>query len=427
MDENGKFKEPSDHSKGKDTENIADLNETENDLITLNIKTQKSNQKVTVSHLLSIKELKAVLSNKFDKDISRLQLIFAGKSLKDQDNLKFYNIKDGSTVYLIIKNPPQPPEVQTSSNPYRLESNDLLGNLHGLHVGSSSLPTLNDNMSDMNPELIQSLLNNPMVSGLASDPETVRLLLTANPQIQEVINRNPEINHLLNNRELLQEMLNLARNPSMYQELLRSNDRALRQLENTPGGLNVLQRIYQEVQEPLIDALQRNPYSQTGRDQENEQDTANPQQGNENRIPLPNPWNERASSETNQPEENNSQRLGSLPNNNSPIFEHIHSFLNPEFVSTLVDSYRENQGIHVNPNTLNAFNFSPIPPNAPDTSPLGNVSEILTNTMPLEVRFRSQLEQLQTMGFNNVEANLQALLASGGDINLAIDRLINNT
>ncbi|KAG8560103.1 hypothetical protein GDO81_014790 [Engystomops pustulosus] len=41
-----------------------------------------------------------------------------------------------------------------------------------------------------------------------------------------------------------------------------------------------------------------------------------------------------------------------------------------------------------------------------------------------EVRFQSQLDQLSAMGFINREANLQALIATGGDINAAIERLL---
>lgn len=41
-----------------------------------------------------------------------------------------------------------------------------------------------------------------------------------------------------------------------------------------------------------------------------------------------------------------------------------------------------------------------------------------------EVRFQPQLEQLSAMGFLNREANLQALIATGGDINAAIERLL---
>uniref|UniRef100_A0A4W5KGI4 Ubiquilin-4 n=1 Tax=Hucho hucho TaxID=62062 RepID=A0A4W5KGI4_9TELE len=41
-----------------------------------------------------------------------------------------------------------------------------------------------------------------------------------------------------------------------------------------------------------------------------------------------------------------------------------------------------------------------------------------------EVQFQQQLEQLGAMGFINREANLQALIATGGDVNAAIERLL---
>ncbi|KAA0702690.1 Ubiquilin-1 Protein linking IAP with cytoskeleton 1 [Triplophysa tibetana] len=50
----------------------------------------------------------------------------------------------------------------------------------------------------------------------------------------------------------------------------------------------------------------------------------------------------------------------------------------------------------------------------------GNASQ----TQTPEVRFQQQLEQLSAMGFINREANLQALIATGGDINAAIERLL---
>ncbi|KAL4630121.1 ubiquilin-1 isoform X1 [Arapaima gigas] len=41
-----------------------------------------------------------------------------------------------------------------------------------------------------------------------------------------------------------------------------------------------------------------------------------------------------------------------------------------------------------------------------------------------EVQFQQQLDQLNAMGFLNREANLQALIATGGDVNAAIERLL---
>jgi len=48
-----------------------------------------------------------------------------------------------------------------------------------------------------------------------------------------------------------------------------------------------------------------------------------------------------------------------------------------------------------------------------------------TLSQPPEQRYAAQLEQLNSMGFVNREANIQALNATMGDVNAAIDRLLN--
>ena len=46
------------------------------------------------------------------------------------------------------------------------------------------------------------------------------------------------------------------------------------------------------------------------------------------------------------------------------------------------------------------------------------------NQSQLEERYRSQLEQLNSMGFTDRQANLQALINTFGDVNQAIERLL---
>ncbi|GAB5583868.1 ubiquilin-4 isoform X2 [Prionailurus iriomotensis] len=85
---------------------------------------------------------------------------------------------------------------------------------------------------------------------------------------------------------------------------------------------------------------------------------------------------------------------------------------------------------------------SPVPPATPSPAGAPNAPQHLMQQMvqllagggnsqgPLEVqttpevRFQQQLEQLNSMGFINREANLQALIATGGDVNAAIERLL---
>ena len=46
------------------------------------------------------------------------------------------------------------------------------------------------------------------------------------------------------------------------------------------------------------------------------------------------------------------------------------------------------------------------------------------NIVQPEILYRDQLSQLNSMGFNDAQANIQALIATGGNVQAAIDRLL---
>lgn len=96
--------------------------------------------------------------------------------------------------------------------------------------------------------------------------------------------------------------MELARNPSMLQELMRSHDRALSNLESIPGGYSALRRMYRDIQEPMLAAAanERNPFAALVENSNNQDAQTNPQQGQENRDPLPNPWNQSQNETSNQ-------------------------------------------------------------------------------------------------------------------------------
>lgn len=59
---------------------------------------------------------------------------------------------------------------------------------------------------------------------------------------------------MLNDPDLLRQSMEIVRNPAMMQEMVRNYDRALSNIEAFPGGMNHLQRIFRDIQEPLMDA-----------------------------------------------------------------------------------------------------------------------------------------------------------------------------
>jgi len=69
-----------------------------------------------------------------------------------------------------------------------------------------------------------------------NNPELMRSLMMANPEMQALAERNPELAHMLNDPALLRQSLEYARNPSMMAELQRNTDRAMQNIEMLPGG-----------------------------------------------------------------------------------------------------------------------------------------------------------------------------------------------
>ncbi|XP_022129732.1 ubiquilin-1 [Pieris rapae] len=502
--------------------------------ITITVKTPKEKQQVDVEEDADIKKLKEVLSPKFNAEPEQLCLIFAGKIMNDGDTLKQHNIKDGLTVHLVIKTPPRPepeggtrrPPADVSATPFGLNSLGGLAGLESLGLGQSTFMDMQSRMQQellSNPEMLRHVLDNPLVQQMMNDPENMRTLITSNPQMQDLMARNPEISHMLNNPDLLRQTMELARNPAMLQELMRSHDRALSNLESIPGGYNALQRMYRDIQEPMLNvasSMAGNPFSGLV----DNSDGTNPQQGAENRQPLPNPWQRgggAASTGTTgtgaatgtgpglintpgmqsllqQMSENprlmqsmlsapytNSmlQALAADPEmasqliNQNPMFannpqlqEQIRTMMpqmltqlqnpemqqmmsNPQALGALLQIQQGMEQLRAAaPTLVNNLGFgaaaataqpptTPAPPtNNPAQGRQQQNSELFTQFMqrmmasmsndqnssqqPPEQRYSQQLEQLAAMGFLNRDANLQALIATFGDVNAAVERLL---
>lgn len=137
-----------------------------------------------------------------------------------------------------------------------------------------------------NPEMLQNIMNNPMVSAMLSDPNIVREMLLSNPRMRQLVDRNPELNHVLNNPEVMRQTIEMMRNPELMREMTRNTDRQLANIETHPEGFNLLSRLYSDLQDPLYDSFTQ------GGQQESTSNTplVDAQRNERNTNPLPNPW-----------------------------------------------------------------------------------------------------------------------------------------
>lgn len=54
--------------------------------------------------------------------------------------------------------------------------------------------------------MLSQIMENPLVQNMMSNPDLMRQMIMANPQMQQLMERNPEISHMLNNPELMRQV-----------------------------------------------------------------------------------------------------------------------------------------------------------------------------------------------------------------------------
>merc|ERR1712156_124257 len=542
--------------------------------ITVQVKTPKEKQSVEIEENATVRKFKEAISVKFSNaPVENLCLIFAGKIMKDAENLNTHHVKDGMTVHLVIKQsgsaaaspspaaaspaptPAAQPTTSTASNPgttppdisqspFGLGGFGGIPGLGNMGMGSANFMEMQQRMQrDLmsNPDMLRQVLDNPLTQSLMSNPDVIRQMLESNPQMQEVMERNPEIRQMLNNPEVLRQMMEIARNPSRLQEMTRTMDRQMQNLESMPGGQAILQRMYRDVQEPVLNAMGGpNPFQ----DLRGQAAAPAPTPSTETTTPAPNPWapqgsqappTSSASSATPQApglgaalgqgggmftspgmqslmgqmrdnptlmsqmmsapymqgifrglQDNPEQAAAILSNNpmfaGNPALQQQMSSMMPQLLQQMQNP--QTQQLMSNPEALAAImqiqqgmdrlraaapdlyqsmGLPSLPPNlvpnpaaagstSTSTAPAGattgstgsapaagqpnpdQFAQFMTQMMgqmragnpeqPPEERFASQLDQLASMGFVDRQANIQALIATMGDVNAAVERLL---
>jgi ubiquilin len=91
-------------------------------------------------------------------------------------------------------------------------------------------------MIQNNPDMVRNMMINQMES---------------NPALRQMMEQNPSIRHMLYDPQQFADMMNMISNPQAMQQMMRSQDLALSQIENMPGGFAALSNMYETIQRPL--------------------------------------------------------------------------------------------------------------------------------------------------------------------------------
>ncbi|KAK7367210.1 hypothetical protein VNO80_09219 [Phaseolus coccineus] len=275
-----------------------------------------------------VRSFKDVVARNCDIPADQQRLIYKGRILKDDQTLQSYGLEADHTVHLVRGFAPSNNTGgtnggganTTTANTTRSAGANEGGGLGGPGFGASLFPGLGGNngmggsglnglfgagfpdLEQMqqpllsNPNLVRDIMNTPAMQNLINNPEIVRNLIMNNPQMQELMDRNPELAHILNDPSTLRQTLEATRNPEIMREMMRNTDRAMSNIESSPEGFNMLRRMYENVQEPFLNAttMAGNAGNDGAvvRNQSTNPSTANSEATSPvpNTNPLPNPW-----------------------------------------------------------------------------------------------------------------------------------------
>jgi len=243
---------------------------------------------------VTVEELKQQIAARAGLPRDHMRLVCAGRIWQDSSTVGSYEPRVSAIVHCLTSPPraiPAPADqTLAAANP-----------LHQMMGGGAPWPAVGggDPMQQMmaqsqqmimqNPEMVQEMLQNPMVQQMISDPEMVRAMMRMNPQLEQLMERQPEIARLLEDPEMLQQSMRMAANPSLMREMTRNADRAIGRLDVTPGGHNALVRAHQEVADPLFDALAGSAGASEGITTASS-DYGAQTEGRPTNDALPNPW-----------------------------------------------------------------------------------------------------------------------------------------
>jgi len=202
------------------------------------------------------------------------RLIYKGRIMSDDtrtlgdyglsgDNQTIHLVKGAATTTTPSNNTSTTSPSSTTTNPSSGSSNANPFSMMQQMMGQQGQGQNNlfPNMAQMqqqlqqNPEMLSSMMNSPMMQSLMSNPEIMRNMIQNNPEMQRVMDQNPQLRAVLDDPELMRRSMEMMRDPSSMQNMMRNQELAMSQIENLPGGFNALRRMYEDVQEPMMDAM----------------------------------------------------------------------------------------------------------------------------------------------------------------------------
>lgn len=233
--------------------------------LNLTIKLSGSSFELSVDPNITLEEFKGIIEKRISVPSENISLIVNGRQLlRLESTLLELNVPRDSTIYLTVSRKDYIPS-SVPLEPIGLTAEE---------------------------KMMEQMMDNPMMASMLNNPELMKSIMESNPQMKKLLDANPQLRQIMSDPATMNEMMRTMRNPSLRREMMRNTDRTMSAIENMPGGFNELRKIYQQIQEPMENALdsmteeqQQQSSSSSASSSINRTNDATP-----NTEALPNPW-----------------------------------------------------------------------------------------------------------------------------------------
>jgi ubiquilin len=376
----------------------------------------------------SVESLKSRITLQTDISVEKQRLVYKGKVLQNNDTLVDYGIADGSVIHCVKINPPSSSSAASAA-------------VAGSSSSSQLTPQLNSFQNHLmtNPDILGEMLNSPPMQQLLNNQSVMNSLITSNPQIQPILEKNPELRALLQDPEFFKQSLEMMRNPQLMREVVRNSDRAMSNIDSIPGGYNLLKKVYEDIQKPLDEAMAAGHVIPA-------ETTSGSKDAGKKGQPLPNPWGpvttakaapfSLAQGAPSMPADMWSGVAGMMQDPN--MQQMLMGMMGGPATKKAADGAATGSKLQGNSNpmaTLFDSNFlrafgqleEHVTAGSADSS--ANVTNNFSDFLRFsegnkEVKYKYELQQMKSMGFDDVNKNIDALERSNGEVSKAIDYLI---
>ena len=366
--------------------------------IRINVKKGEDTRQLQVNNTGDVNELRQKVAELFDTNVGQVTLVFAGRILRDGITIYAAGLRDGQTVHAVVRSAQRnaaPPQPQPTRAPQPVEPNPQQPTQP---TPPATPPASFDNAA------LRGMLNSEMIDNLIANPNIINELIARDPQAQAILNSQPQLRQAFNDPQFVREVLNMMRASST------DDNSPVSQVLRSMMSANSTENNNQARPFPMI-------------------------------IPFP------------VPSPSPSQTSQSGPANPPNPFSNLFNFTPPPPPPPPPPSRNEWPSLITDPRAVDAlhalhesapslFTYDPLTavcngdPNAgrflDDQTRQRAIHELremfLSMTVAREIgqyQYDVELEQLNGMGFTNRSQNLRALREALGDVNRAVEILLN--